>query len=138
MGAPVIIADPPRAARQGRTMIRGPWTYGELDWDCPHCGFPVHLLLLDSANGDGTNWSTNAAGIEIGDEHSDPGQHVVYLVCRCPRASCKGFVFAVADAETRRVKEVHPYTRPTADSLDRHIPFFILDDISQATHPFIA
>lgn len=123
-------------ARETVPMIKDPWTYGELDWDCPHCGFPVHLLLLDSANDDGSNWSSSAAGVDS--EQPITGEHVVYVVCRCPRAECKGFVFAVIDAATRKVKEAFPYTRATADSFDHHIPAFIRDDMAQATRSFYA
>jgi uncharacterized protein DUF4145 len=112
-------------------MIRDRWLYDELDWDCPHCGFPVHLLLLDSANNDDSNWVPHAAGIEH--ERPDSGQHVVYLLCRCPRASCKGFIFAIADADTRKVEDAYPYTRATADSFERSIPQNIRDDIAEAT-----
>jgi hypothetical protein len=133
LGLECLIVDPPGAACEGGTMIRDRWRYDELDWDCPHCGFPAHLLLLDSTNNDDANWVQPAAGIEIGNEDSDPGEHVVYLLCRCPRASCKGFVFAVADAETRRIKQAYPYTRATADSFERSIPQNIREDFAEAT-----
>jgi len=125
-------------AGESKTMIRDPWLYGELDWDCPHCGFPVHLELLDSANDDGTNWQPHAAGIEQTNRDPDHPQRIIYLVCCCPRSDCRGIIFAVGDASTRKVKEAYPYVRATADSFPSSIPGKIRADFAEATRCFYA
>jgi Domain of unknown function (DUF4145) len=115
-------------------MIRDRSAYGELDWDCPHCGFPVHFVLLDSASnkflfddvGAGTEEETDSGFIEK-----------AYLVCRCPRSECRGVAFAVADGRAH-ITAVYPYTRATADSLDPSIPSKIRDDFAEATRTFYA
>lgn len=135
LGLECLIVNPPGFGCDGGAMIRDPWSYDELDWDCPHCGFLVHLVLLDSAKDDGKNQITFAAGIET--ETPYTGERATYLLCRCPRASCRGFVFAVVD-DNGKIKVAYPYTHATADSFDRHIPQFIREDMAEATRSFYA
>jgi hypothetical protein len=130
----VIIA----VAGEPQPMIKDRWTYRELDWDCPHCGFPVHFVLLDSANSD-DRFDNAAAGIEEKTRNPEFGymDKTVYLVCRCPRSECRGIVFAIADGR-RQISAVYPYTRATADGFDRSIPHKIRDDFAEATRTFYA
>ena len=127
-------------------MIRDRRKYEDLDWECPFCGFPVRLVLLDSTelifegHGDPGH---GMMGIETTGDAAGPRQtwKYAYLVCQCPRNVCRRRIFVkVAYIKTddggigpRTIVEAYPAANVSPNNFPDFIPRKIREDFAEAS-----
>jgi hypothetical protein len=121
-------------------MIYDRHAFEDLDWECPYCGKAVRLVMLDSTNKESADDPrTTMAGVsetEVYDEHNNPESEVSYIIAECPRASCKGKVFATVHwnrGELNQIVEAYPYPNVRSASFPDSIPANIREDFAEAS-----
>jgi hypothetical protein len=131
LGLDRFIVDQTPIRERGEWMIRDRSKYRHMDWDCPRCGVVVNLNTLDSA------WTHDEMGSPMA---GIEGAQRSWLICQCPRTSCRAIVFVIAEpvGSARQIKEVYPYTSASASTFSDSIPSNIREDFAEGSRCFFA